>query len=130
MAMREFHFDARNNVDWNQPFVIEDFDRVLQQLRPHDFGGEALRLELKGPIVNRVIPNAVALDASTANGRIVIGGDPTAGAFTIAIPAIALNTLVPGVYCGDVLDFGANGSITPLLVVRLTVHQGETAPTP
>jgi hypothetical protein len=139
MAMREFHFDARNNVDWSQPFLIVDHDAVLDMDVPHDFGGESLRLQLKGPIanhvtpgpiVNHVIPNAVALELSTSNGMIAIGSDPKAGAFSINVPAGALNTLVPGVYAGDLLDFGANGSITTLLVMRLEVRQGQTVPTP
>jgi hypothetical protein len=59
-----------------------------------------------------------------------IASDATSGMFMIAIPASAMAGLVAGVYLGDLLNFGANGSITTLFVVRLEVRQGQTTPTP
>jgi hypothetical protein len=85
-------------------------------------------MQLKGPVVDHVVPQGVALDASTSNGRIVIAADPQAGQFAIAIPATAMAGLVAGVYVGDLLCFSQANTITCPLVIRLTVHQGETVP--
>jgi hypothetical protein len=96
MALRQLSFDVRSNCDWNQSFTIIDYNAVLGQDVPHDFGGESLRAQFR-PIVNGVIENTVALDLSTANGMLAIGDDPTAGQFSIAIPASAMVGLGTGI---------------------------------
>jgi len=129
-TVTELHFEIRTNADWMQPFTIYDYDAALNQRTLHDFGGESLRMQVKGPIANRVIPTAVSLDLSTTNGLLMVGNDPTQGKFSINLSGAnpQLNAMAQGEYVGDMLIFGANGSITPLFIARVRVHLGETVP--
>jgi len=72
----------RNNADWRQP--------VMQPTT--DLTGAALRMRLG------------TLYLSTSNGRIVID-DPTAGAFSLVVPAADLSSVQPGHYRVDLLMF-------------------------
>ena len=130
--------NIRNNDDWLQPFVAQDYNPNTNQHSIHDLTGAQLRMQIKQvtfstvPGVRPVISTTVALDLQTENGFIVVASLPASGQFNIVVPAPTVNTTLvnAGFYVGDMLVFGPDGSIKTLFTLELEVEQGDTVPTP
>ncbi len=116
----------RNNADWVQPFQISDFDRATNARTPHDLTGAQMRMQIKAPPLSA--SEAVVLDASTENGMIMIASDAASGEFTLTVSAQHMRTIPAGVYAGDMLIFGADGSVKTAFTISLEVDEGATEP--
>ena len=130
--------NIRNNDDWLQPFVAQDYNPNTNQHAIHDLTGAQLRMQLKlvtfpvPPLrTPPVISTTPALDLQTENGFIVVASLPASGQFNIVVPAVTVSaSLAGGVYVGDMLVFGPDGSVKTLFTLELEVEQGDTVPTP
>lgn len=71
-----------------------------------------------------VASTAVALELTTSNGRMTLGG--AAGTIALAITAADTTTLTPGFYVFDVELVSGGGVVTRLLEGRVTVSAEVT----
>jgi hypothetical protein len=123
----ELHFYVRNNVDWNQPIQVNDYDTTTNTTAPHDLTGATLRMEVEVSPPGSAPP---VLDLSTASGGGLVITNASGGQIEIAVPATQINTVPGGCYVGDMLIFGADGSVTLAFIARIEVRAGETDPNP
>lgn len=132
---------VRNNRDWTQPFVAQDFNPNTNQHSIHDLTGAQLRMQIKsitwpalkvpGTYQPPIIATTPTLNLETANGFIVVASLPASGQFVIVVPGVTMWASVPaGSYVGDMLVFGPDGSVKTLFTLELEVEQGDTVPTP
>lgn len=110
-AFYRVDFQASNNEDLRQGFVLTDTAGT-----PLDITGAVLRMGIETTAGRDV------LEASTANGRILITDAP-AGRFDLAIPAALLATLHEGAYRHDLLLNNA-GTVRRVWAGTLTLGQG------
>ena len=113
-ATYRVNFQIANTEDLRQSFALTDSDAV-----PIDLTGAQLRMGLE------IVPGQSALEASTANGRIVVAA-ATVGQFVLAIPAASLHPLGPGVYQHDLIVTLASGHIHRVWTGALTLQRGVT----
>jgi hypothetical protein len=110
-AFYRVDFQSSNNEDLRQAFVLTD-----EAGTPIDITGAALRMGVE------TAAGRDALEATTANGRIVVSDAP-AGRFDLAIPAAVMRTLAEGAYRHDlVLESG--GTTRRVWAGTLTLGQG------
>lgn len=105
---------SANNEDLRQAFVLAD-----DSAQALDLTGAALAMDLE------TFEGTDVLEATTANGRIVVHG-ATAGQFELAVPAAAMRTLPPGSYQHDLLLTLADGRVHRVWTGTLTLARGVT----
>lgn len=127
-------FRIRNNVDWNVPFQLSDYDPNTHTRTPHDLNGATIRMQLFELYPSHggrpAISSSPSLDASTTNSMFTISSDGTSGNFTLNVPAETMWAIAEGSYIGDCLVFGTDGTVKPAYSISVEIEQGETPPTP
>jgi hypothetical protein len=111
------NFQTATNEDFRQAFALTDSDG-----NPVDLTGGSLKITFDG--LANTHRGTAALEASTANGRIVLA-NAGLGQFEINVPTAVLHTIPPGVYRHDLL-LTLSGRVKRVWEGTLTLAEGVT----
>lgn len=87
---------AQTNASYQCTFNLRNLDNT-----PYDLSGKKFKMQFKN-----VPGSGYALEASTDNGRLSNGADPTLGKLLFSVPRTVMETLQPDTYFFDNLQQG------------------------
>jgi hypothetical protein len=119
MSLTIIDYLVLTNEDWEDGLVLDDGGDPAE---PLDLTGSSFRAHLR-PAPGSLL---VTLEASTANGRLVIADNPESGTLNWNVPKALMATIEPGEYVYDIVWTKPDLSSDTVAAGTVTVHRGVT----